>query len=801
MPIVIPEVPDYDPEAGVLAAALAYGKAGLYLAPTVNRGESPGKNPGTALGKNWQTRTVTGSADVYAIFAEEHPDACGIALHCGRSGLVVIDIDTEDGALVPEPVIRAIEECKPPSWGTRRGAALQGHYVFEQPPGRTIGNSGGRLGSGWGDIRGKNGVVILPGSWHPNIEHGLYHMWTHGEVPALPAYLADALVDSTDHNDAASGAEVAAFLNSHISTLRPDMLALGPVRQFTERVTAGQGRHTSMLDAACWAMREARAGLYPARDAVKALASALTAAVAGERSTTGEMMGITAWAVAQANATPEERLQRIREEAMPRAPKLSAGANETHATNPEKPIVKILPSPNAPLKVARAIDETTPAVDGVKCARWWEDNFYRWNGAHWAPWKDSAVEGWLYRETEHAQYITPKASADDDDDLTPDAEPAYKPWTPNRRKIAETMNALGKVVWRYDGDAEPVLACANGHVDLKTRELTPASPRTFNLWSLPFDYDPDAGCPRWMQFLEESLPGDGEAHEFLSQWFGYVLSGRTDQQKIASLIGKKRGGKGTVLRTLGKLLTPGAIAAPDITDLGSHFGRAGLVGKALAVMSDVRWNSNLSSEALKTLLMVSGEDVVSFPRKHQEDWSGKCGVRFMAASNDVPHFADRSNAIGSRMIHVKFTVTFEGREDFTLESKLDAELPGILNWALDGLASLDAQGRFTVPASGLEIAREMEESANPVRTWLDERCELTPGRGEWVAATALLDDYCTWAERRRMKPMSMQTFLTALRQAADVRMARRGSGKTGKYQAVEGVKLGAAPWGPLSLVK
>lgn len=795
MPILIPHVDVYNEEHGVIAAALAYGKAGLYLAPTVNRGESPGKNPGTALGRHWQTATVTGSADVYAVFGEEHPDAVGIALHCGRSGVLAIDIDTEDESLIPEPVLRAIRECNPPTFTTRIGARLRAHYLFEQPPGRMIGNAGGKLGSGWGDIRGKNGVIILPGSWHPVPEAGRYEMRSHGEVPVLPSYLADLLSDAGDHNDAATGAEVAAFMNAHVSAMRPEMIALGPVKRFEEQVAAGMGRHTSMIDAACWGMREARAGIYPARDASKALATALARAVGGERSTTGEFMGILAWAVAQANGVTEERLARIREDAMPRAVSSTSTAADGEAPRP----ATILPSPAAPVKVARAIDETTPAVDGIRCARWWEDDFYRWNGRHWEPWKDSAIEGWLYERTETAQYLAPAKPGDEDDD-TPAAEPTYRPWTPNRRKIGEVQNALAKLVWRYDGEAEPTLACANGNVDLTTWELKPATPRVFNLWSLPFDYDPSATCPRWLQFLDESLPGDVEAHAFLAQWFGYVLSGRTDQHKIASLIGKRRGGKGTILRTLQHLLSPSAVAAPDITDLGSHFGRAVLIGKALAVMSDVRWNSNLSSEALKTLLMVSGDDSVTFPRKHQTDWTGRCGVRFMAASNDVPHFADRSNAIGSRMIHVKFTVTFEGREDFSLEAKLIEELPGILNWAMAGLRQLDEQGRFTVPTSGLEISQQMEESANPVKTFVEECCDAAGENDAPAIATELLAAYDKWRLDRHMKEMSMQTFLTALRQAGDFRVSRKSSNGR-KWQVVSGLVLSQGWWGELRLVK
>ena len=349
MTIVIPDVADYDEENGVAHAALAYGKAGLYLAPTVRRGESPGKNPGTALGARWQSATVTGSADVWAVFGEDHPDACGIALHCGRSGVLAIDIDTEDATLIPDVVLRAIKELEPPSWTTRRGAALRGHYLFAQPPGRMIGNSGGKLGSGWGDIRGKNGVVILPGSWHPNTEDGLYHMTRSGVVPTLPDYIADLLVDSTGQADAATPTEVKAFLEAHVSELKPSALAFGPLKRFADMMAVKQGRHTSMTDVACWAMREARAGLYPAKLAASELHKALKAAVNGERDTTGEFMGILSWAIGAAMVAPEARMESTRENILaPRAAEDGAGGIE-------KANVVTLPPPSAPARVARGL--------------------------------------------------------------------------------------------------------------------------------------------------------------------------------------------------------------------------------------------------------------------------------------------------------------------------------------------------------------------------------------------------------------------------------------------------------------
>ncbi|MGH7174897.1 MAG: primase-like DNA-binding domain-containing protein, partial [Minisyncoccia bacterium] len=74
-----------------------------------------------------------------------------------------------------------------------------------------------------------------------------------------------------------------------------------------------------------------------------------------------------------------------------------------------------------------------------------------------------------------------------------------------------------------------------------------------------------------------------------------------------------------------------------------------------------------------------------------------------------------------------FVVSFIGREDRGLTEKLLTELPGILNWALDGLARLRARGRFEEPAVSLEAKTRMLYQSDPVRGFIEECCVIEPG--------------------------------------------------------------------------
>lgn len=396
-----------------------------------------------------------------------------------------------------------------------------------------------------------------------------------------------------------------------------------------------------------------------------------------------------------------------------------------------------LPAPGQPYLVARELLGQMAQTDGELHRSWWRGDFYGWTGAHWDPEELPVVERWLYRQTGDAAYLHPVKTKEG-------TEFERRPWAPTKKKIGDLVHALGVGTLQRVADEDKVIACVNGVVNVRSRELLAHRPSRFNLFSLPFDFDPDAGAPTWHRFLDDVLPGDEQAKDFLAEWFGYVLSGRTDQQKMAALIGQRRSGKGTIARVLGAMVGRDNVAGLDLNLLPGTFGMEGLVGKALAVSGDVRWQSRNIADAVPILLGVIGEDVVSVHRKNRSNWEGHLGVRFLLMSNETPTFSDRSGALSGRMIFVKFDQSFYGREDVSLTDKLMGELPGILNWALDGLARLDGRGRFTEPESGLAEKESTRRLSDPIGAFLDDWCEI--GADQSITLDHLYLKYQNWCE-------------------------------------------------------
>lgn len=307
-------VPNLDPDTDVLTAALAYANAGFYILPA-RRGT---KDPGSVVGKGWQRQSSRDPKQIVAWLAgTDH----GIALHCGRSGAVVFDVDDPDK--MPDVLRRNITSA--PHQSSRPDVPGRGHYVFAQPPGRTIGNGTGRLGGAWGEVRGLNGVIIAAPS--PHGEGGHYQWVRAGEIPALPVELAELLPDATQAEDAASDTQVAAFIAEHTEASRPEILA-GWRSALTRHIEAGKSVHESAVSVVTGALKEARAGFCSARDALEALRPIFINAVALGGSTgkvrTGataknEWGGILAWAVAQANAADLDQVRGRTAEKMPDA--------------------------------------------------------------------------------------------------------------------------------------------------------------------------------------------------------------------------------------------------------------------------------------------------------------------------------------------------------------------------------------------------------------------------------------------------------------------------------------------------
>ena len=325
MSLHIPDIAAAVERSGALGAALAYAAAGWYVLPV----KAGTKDPGSVVGKGWPAKSSRDPKEISAWFSgTDH----GIALHAGRSGAVIIDVDEPDN--VPDEVA-LIMASGGPYQSTRPGETDRGHYLLVNDTGRRIGNSLGKLAVDrkWGEIRGANGVIIAEPTVHP--EGGQYRWVRTGVVPIIPDYLAEALPESTTPEDIATDDQVKAFLDAHTSGTLTEAIS-GLANTLRTKLERGASCHMSTLGVVTDAMAEAAAGLYPARESLKALwpiyRATATARTSSGRVLTAseakrEFAGILAWAVGQAPANAGRAVERVRD----RLPQPEIGVLETPA--------------------------------------------------------------------------------------------------------------------------------------------------------------------------------------------------------------------------------------------------------------------------------------------------------------------------------------------------------------------------------------------------------------------------------------------------------------------------------------
>ncbi|WP_371527159.1 phage/plasmid primase, P4 family [Streptomyces sp. NBC_01283] len=408
-----------------------------------------------------------------------------------------------------------------------------------------------------------------------------------------------------------------------------------------------------------------------------------------------------------------------------------------------------LPAPSNPMAVARRIIPDWQDQNGNLLCRRWRGSWMRWTGTNWRELDEHQMRASMYKRLEHATF---KGGADRE------GQPEIRDWAPTKQKISNLLDALGAITllpteadapsWiernAHSGDRSPIVAFQNGLLRIRDRALLPHTPGFFNLVSVPFAYDPQAKAPHWEQFLRQIWPQDPAAIEALQEWFGYILSGRTDQQKILLIKGPSRSGKGTIARVLKELVGRENLAGPTLAGLGSNFGLSSLIGKPLAVISDARLSGKDGGQVVERLLTISGEDTIDIDRKFREPWTGKLPTRLMVLTNELPNFGDSSGVIARRFVVLSMTLSWLGKEDTALTDKLAEEMPGILNWALDGLARLERGGRITEPASSRESVVIMQDTASPTSAFVRECC--TTGADATVPVDTLWAVWREWAE-------------------------------------------------------
>jgi putative DNA primase/helicase len=463
--------------------------------------------------------------------------------------------------------------------------------------------------------------------------------------------------------------------------------------------------------------------------------------------------------------------------------------------------------PHDPMTTAEQLLHEQWQHAGQRTLHRFQDGWWAWTGTHYAELTQAHMRAVVYAFCKTA--------------WTENQQGGIEPFKPNAYKVSNILDALAALTqlnaefapcWLNHesqvlaADQQPhephdIIAFHNGllsisdwiaHPDEPLTALQPHTPAWFSPQVLPHDFDPEAECPIWEQFIDRCAQGDQSWIVGLAMWFGYNLTADTSLQKMAMLVGAPRAGKGITARVLRAILGEENVVAPKVSSLSERFGLWPFIGKLAAIAYDVRIGRSTDPIAVvETILAISGEDPQTIDRKNVSALTMKLATRLTFVGNELLNLPDPSGALSARLLVFPFLVSHRGNEDETLEGRIMAELPGIANWALIGLRALRQRGKLLEPASGADQKEEFEHLASPMKSWLEDRVEVGPGLGLTPVAT-LYDDWQLWCDNEGRAPGSKATFGTKLRAVLPgIKRVRRGSSGD-RYWAYQDIRLNPA---------
>jgi len=432
--------------------------------------------------------------------------------------------------------------------------------------------------------------------------------------------------------------------------------------------------------------------------------------------------------------------------------------------------------------------------EGVRTLHFHNDRFVQWDGVCYQRFKP---EGYRRKP---AQFLASCAEETDKEDS--DDQPIFKQFKVNQKRKSEMLDALRDLVsldesiqapcWLIENNGLPdpreVIVCQNGLLDVRNNRILPPTPAFFSLNSVSIDYDPDAPRPtEFLAFLDSVFGDDRESKRLLKWWFGYCLTQDTRHQKMLMLVGESRSGKGVITRLLEKLVGPRAYGSMKFHKMASNFALSSAIDKTVLVFPDARIGGKIDQSAVVAdLLSITGEDVMFIDRKNLDPISLKLTCRIMTVSNEPLKLHDTSGALRNRILLINFPKGFSDSEDRDLERRIDGELPGILNWAVEGWLELQESEGFVQPESGQAQIDAFSAQSSPMRQFINDLCKT--GANKEVSTKVLYNAWKFWATAMGYKPGNRAVFgknLVSVLPSLTKTRPKEGAKQVWKYAGLE----------------
>jgi len=239
----------------------------------------------------------------------------------------------------------------------------------------------------------------------------------------------------------------------------------------------------------------------------------------------------------------------------------------------------------------------------------------------------------------------------------------------------------------------------NGIYELSSGNLLGHTPDIFTTNLLPFAYDPDATCPRFLQFLDEIfVEEDNEKDEdkkkkdkehkihIFQEAVGYAFHKSLPTPAAFFLVGGGSNGKSVFINTIANLIGRENTSNVSFNALSNEYYVLELFQKMINISGETPQGKCINTDAVKA---ATAGDWITGRGLYKEPMKFRPFANHFLAMNKPPVISDQSYGMWRRIWVLKFNRRFTEEDmDRQLEEKLVSELSGIFNWALEGYNKL-----------------------------------------------------------------------------------------------------------------
>jgi P4 family phage/plasmid primase-like protien len=368
----------------------------------------------------------------------------------------------------------------------------------------------------------------------------------------------------------------------------------------------------------------------------------------------------------------------------------------------------------------------------------------------------------------------------------------------SRNSLSNLVSLARKKVHEVKQDdfdaSDHLLNCRNVTVNLTTMQAQPHSKDDLCSKQIPFDYEPNAPCAVFLQFLNRIQTP--EIVRYLQKAFGSSAHGKPEKVVYVFYGPKGDNGKTTLLEiirlALGDKEYAGQIKIESLMMRHNDHHNAAdadiadLKGCRFVSSSEVDQGQKLSLNRVK---YITGRSQIKARRMRENPFTFNPHHKMFFDCNHRPVITDPDDPVWNRIKCVPFNVQIPKNEiDTDLLDKMKAELSGILAWIVRGTKLYLEEGKSDNLPDQIEAATDQyRKDSDRLGGFFLEICHFSvTEKNVWFGQTALYQEYLRWAENNSEKyPVPKEQFEKQLESKGCKKVPR----DNGKVRAWAGVTL------------